>query len=91
MKYNLFTRKITHCKQGITLYWGADAQTSTDVSVLSTIANSGCQLANSTTAAIPEPISTYIESTIQSILTPPELLTVNTINKYLELKARRMI
>ncbi|MFN8361917.1 MAG: DUF58 domain-containing protein [Candidatus Kapaibacterium sp.] len=28
---------------------------------------------------------------IQSILTPPENLTVNTINKYLELKARRMI
>lgn len=28
---------------------------------------------------------------IQSILTPPEHLTVNTINKYLELKARRMI
>lgn len=28
---------------------------------------------------------------IQVILTPPELLTVNTINKYLELKARGMI
>lgn len=28
---------------------------------------------------------------IQTILTPPEDLTVNTINKYLELKARRMI
>lgn len=28
---------------------------------------------------------------IQSVLTPPEQLTVNTINKYLELKARRMI
>lgn len=28
---------------------------------------------------------------IQTILTPPEKLTVNTINKYLELKARNMI
>jgi uncharacterized protein (DUF58 family) len=28
---------------------------------------------------------------IQTILTPPQLLTVNTINKYLELKARGMI
>lgn len=28
---------------------------------------------------------------IQSILTPPEKLTVNTINKYLELKARNLI
>lgn len=28
---------------------------------------------------------------IQSILTPPNMLTVNTINKYLELKARGMI
>ncbi|MBX2960989.1 MAG: DUF58 domain-containing protein [Cyclobacteriaceae bacterium] len=28
---------------------------------------------------------------IQTILTPPEQLTVNTINKYLELKARNMI
>jgi uncharacterized protein (DUF58 family) len=28
---------------------------------------------------------------IQTILTPPETLTVNTINKYLELKARSMI
>lgn len=28
---------------------------------------------------------------IQSILTPPKHLTVNTVNKYLELKARRMI
>ncbi|MEJ1236607.1 DUF58 domain-containing protein [Chryseolinea sp. T2] len=28
---------------------------------------------------------------IQAVLTPPELLTVNTINKYLELKARGMI
>lgn len=28
---------------------------------------------------------------IQAILTPPQLLTVNTINKYLELKARGMI
>jgi len=28
---------------------------------------------------------------IQSILTPPEKLTINTINKYLELKARNLI
>jgi len=28
---------------------------------------------------------------IQALLTPPENLTVNTINKYLELKARGMI
>ena len=28
---------------------------------------------------------------IQTILTPPEKLTVNTINKYLELKARNLI
>lgn len=28
---------------------------------------------------------------IQSVLTPPKHLTVNTVNKYLELKARRMI
>jgi uncharacterized protein (DUF58 family) len=28
---------------------------------------------------------------IQALLTPPELLTVNTINKYLELKSRGLI
>lgn len=28
---------------------------------------------------------------IQSILTPPQILTINTINKYLELKARNLI
>jgi hypothetical protein len=28
---------------------------------------------------------------IQSILTTPEKLTINTINKYLELKARNLI
>ena len=28
---------------------------------------------------------------IQSVLTPPKSLTVNTVNKYLEIKARRMI
>jgi hypothetical protein len=28
---------------------------------------------------------------IQSILTPPEHLTINTINKYLEIKARGLL
>ena len=28
---------------------------------------------------------------IQSILTPPEQLTINTINKYLEIKARGLL
>jgi hypothetical protein len=28
---------------------------------------------------------------IQAILTPPEKLTINTINKYLEIKARGLL